>query len=60
MSARQLLLIKNCQIPGEGAVPTLAAEVRLCFEREPAAQFDTYKTTDGDHGRIEVRRHCVC
>lgn len=40
--------------------PTLAAEVRLFFEREPAARFDTHETTDGDHGRIEVRRHSVC
>ena len=39
--------------------PTLAEEVRLFFEREPATAFDTHQTTDGDHGRIEVRRHRV-
>jgi predicted transposase YbfD/YdcC len=39
--------------------PTLAAEVRLFFEREPAEAFDTHAATDGDHGRIEVRRHVI-
>lgn len=39
--------------------PTLAGEVRLFFEREPAGAFDRHETTDGDHGRIEVRRHAV-
>ena len=39
--------------------PTLAEEVRLFFEREPGTAFDTHVTTDGDHGRIEVRRHRV-
>lgn len=39
--------------------PALAEEVRLFFDREPDAAFDTYETTDGDHGRIEVRRHRV-
>jgi predicted transposase YbfD/YdcC len=40
--------------------PTLAEEVRLFFDREPATRFDRHETTDGDHGRIEVRRHAVC
>ena len=40
--------------------PTLAEEVRLFFDNEPAARFDRHETTDGDHGRIEVRRHAVC
>lgn len=40
--------------------PTLAEEVRLAFAREPPAAFDSHTTTDGDHGRIEVRRHRVC
>lgn len=40
--------------------PTLAADVRLFFDREPAQAFDSYQTTDGDHGRIEIRRHRVC
>lgn len=39
--------------------PTLAEEVRLFFDREPQAAFDTHETTDGDHGRIEIRRHRV-
>lgn len=39
--------------------PTLAEEVRLFFEREPKSAFDTFETVDGDHGRIEVRRHFV-
>lgn len=38
--------------------PTLAEDVRLYFERERAA-CDAHETTDGDHGRIEVRRHYV-
>lgn len=39
--------------------PTLAEEVRLMFDRDPESAFDTAETTDGDHGRIEVRRHFV-
>ena len=39
--------------------PTLAEEARLFFDREPDAAFDTHETTDGDHGRIEIRRHRV-
>jgi predicted transposase YbfD/YdcC len=39
--------------------PTLAEEVRLFFDREPAAGFDAHETTDGDHDRIEVRRAFV-
>lgn len=39
--------------------PTLAEEVRLFFEREPRHGFQAHHTTDGDHGRIEVRRHYV-
>lgn len=39
--------------------PTLAADVRLFFETAPASAFDTYQTVDGDHGRIETRRHRV-
>src|SRR5690606_12103053 len=30
------------------------------FEQEPKDAFDAHQTTDGDHGRIEVRRHLVC
>lgn len=39
--------------------PTLAEEVQLFFETAPAARFDTHETVDGDHGRIETRRHRV-
>jgi predicted transposase YbfD/YdcC len=39
--------------------PALAEEVRLFFEREPEAAFGHHETTDGDHGRIELRRHRV-
>jgi len=39
--------------------PTLAQEVRLYFEGEPPTAFDEHADTDGDHGRIEVRRHRV-
>lgn len=39
--------------------PALAEEVRLFFEREPATAFDAHTTTDGEHGRIEIRRHAV-
>ena len=39
--------------------PTLAQDVRLFFDTAPAAAFETHQTTDGDHGRIEVRRHWV-
>lgn len=37
--------------------PTLADEVRLYFDSQPVG--DSHETTDGDHGRIEVRRHRV-
>jgi predicted transposase YbfD/YdcC len=39
--------------------PSLAEEVRLFFEREDPNAFDRHDTTDGDHGRIEIRRHFV-
>lgn len=39
--------------------PTLAAEVALYFETTDPATLDTHVSTDGDHGRIEVRRHRV-
>jgi predicted transposase YbfD/YdcC len=47
--ADYLLALKDNQ-------PTLAQDVRLFFE---AATLPIYETTDGDHGRIEVRRHQV-
>jgi predicted transposase YbfD/YdcC len=51
--ADYLLALKDNQ-------PTLAADVRLFFETEPPARFDCHDTTDGDHGRIEIRRHRIC
>jgi predicted transposase YbfD/YdcC len=39
--------------------PTLASEVRLFFDTEPAHDFDTHTVTEGDHGRIETRRHRI-
>ena len=36
--------------------PTLAEDVRLFFEREPAKPGEVFTSTDGDHGRIELRR----
>src|SRR4051794_90089 len=30
------------------------------FFADPPAMLDTFEATDGDHGRIEVRRHAVC
>ena len=39
--------------------PTLAQDVRLVFDTAPASAFETHQTTDGDHGRIEGRRHRV-
>lgn len=39
--------------------PTLAEEVRLFFDTMPTCAFDTCETIDGDHGRIETRRHRV-
>jgi len=38
---------------------TLAEDVRLFFERTPADALDVHETVDGDHGRIESRRHLV-
>jgi len=39
--------------------PTLAEEVRLFFDQAPPGALDTHETIDGDHGRIETRRHAV-
>jgi predicted transposase YbfD/YdcC len=50
--ADYLLALKNNR-------PTLAEEVRLFFERESPNRFDRHDSTDGDHGRIEIRRHFV-
>jgi predicted transposase YbfD/YdcC len=39
--------------------PALHGEIARYFTDVPAADLDTYATTDGDHGRIEVRHHAV-
>lgn len=50
--ADYLLALKDNQ-------PTSANEVRLFFERDDIAACDCFETTDGDHGRIEIRRHKI-
>lgn len=40
--------------------PALVAEVERFFADADPATLDRHETTDGDHGRIEVRRHAVC
>ncbi len=40
--------------------PALAGDVSLFFADPGEAKLDRHETTDGDHGRIEVRRHVVC
>lgn len=39
--------------------PALHAEIARYFADAPAAVLDRLETTDGDHGRIEIRRHAV-
>ena len=39
--------------------PGLHAEIARYFEDVPATAFERLETTDGDHGRIEIRRHLV-
>jgi predicted transposase YbfD/YdcC len=39
--------------------PGLHAEIARSFADAPAAALDRLETTDGDHGRIEIRRHAV-
>ena len=39
--------------------PALAAEVETFFAAAAVA-LPVHETTDGDHGRIEIRRHAVC
>jgi predicted transposase YbfD/YdcC len=39
--------------------PALHGEIERYFADVPAADLDRFETTDGDHGRIEVRRHAV-
>jgi predicted transposase YbfD/YdcC len=40
--------------------PALCTEVKRFFAEADAAALDAHQTTDGDHGRIESRRHVVC
>jgi predicted transposase YbfD/YdcC len=40
--------------------PATFADVAAFFADPPPGALDTYETADGDHGRIEVRRHAVC
>ena len=40
--------------------PATFGEVEAFFADPPPGSLDTFETTDGDHGRIEVRRHAVC
>src|SRR3954451_15204389 len=40
--------------------PATFADVAAFFADPPPGSLDTFETTDGDHGRIEVRRHAVC
>ena len=39
--------------------PSLQAEIERYFTDAPAGALDRLETTDGDHGRIEVRHHAV-
>jgi predicted transposase YbfD/YdcC len=39
--------------------PALHGEVARYFADAPARELDTFEATEGDHGRIEVRRHAV-
>jgi predicted transposase YbfD/YdcC len=39
--------------------PGLHGEIVRWFADPPTAALDRFETTDGDHGRIEVRRHVV-
>ncbi len=40
--------------------PATFADVAAFFADPPPGALDTFATTDGGHGRIEVRRHAVC
>lgn len=39
--------------------PSLHAEIERYFDDAPDGALDRFETTDGEHGRIEVRRHAV-
>ena len=50
--ADYLLAVKDNQ-------PTLHDDIKCYFDDAPASEVQTFEITDGDHGRIEVRRHVV-
>ena len=50
--ADYLLAVKDSQ-------PALHDDITRYFDDAPADELETFQTTDGDHGRIEVRRHAV-
>jgi predicted transposase YbfD/YdcC len=43
----------------KGNRPTTFKDVEAFFA-DPAAAIETHATTDGEHGRLEIRRHAVC
>ena len=40
--------------------PATFKDVEAFFADPPPDALDTFEATDGDHGRIEIRRHAVC
>jgi predicted transposase YbfD/YdcC len=50
--ADYLLAVKDNQ-------PALHDDIKRYFDDAPAEELETFQTVDGDHGRIEVRRHVV-
>jgi predicted transposase YbfD/YdcC len=44
----------------KGNRPATFGEVGAFFADPPPGALETHTTTDGDHGRIETRRHAVC
>ncbi len=50
--ADYLLAVKDNQ-------PSLHDDIRRYFGDAPAEELETFQTIDGDHGRIETRRHVV-
>ena len=40
--------------------PAMLKDVETFFADPPPGTIETHATTDGEHGRIEVRRHAVC
>jgi predicted transposase YbfD/YdcC len=50
--ADYLLAVKDNQ-------PALHDDIKRYFDDAPAEELETFETIDGDHGRIETRRHVV-